>query len=194
MKHFKTLALAAALTLGSVQAQAAAFQNGDFAEGDSGWILSTGVDLWSEAGLPPFAGAVDLAAVFWSPSTLSQTFDTVATAGTTYSIKFYLSSDGSWGNNQLEADWNGTAVTLTAAANPLTLGTTSWTAYEATNLIGGTSSSTLSFVGTNVPGYIYLDNVSVTVQTAPVPEPATYAMLLAGLGMLGAVARRRARA
>jgi hypothetical protein len=29
------------------------------------------------------------------------------------------------------------------------------------------------------------------VLTAPVPEPETYAMLLAGLGVLGAVARRR---
>lgn len=29
------------------------------------------------------------------------------------------------------------------------------------------------------------------METAPVPEPATYAMLLAGLGLLGALARRR---
>jgi hypothetical protein len=28
----------------------------------------------------------------------------------------------------------------------------------------------------------------------PVPEPESYAMLLAGLGLLGVVARRRARA
>ncbi len=35
---------------------------------------------------------------------------------------------------------------------------------------------------------IALDNV---VLAAPVPEPETYAMMLAGLGMLGAIARRR---
>jgi hypothetical protein len=29
------------------------------------------------------------------------------------------------------------------------------------------------------------------VLTAPVPEPETYAMLLAGLGLMGAIARRR---
>jgi len=28
----------------------------------------------------------------------------------------------------------------------------------------------------------------------PVPEPETYAMLLAGLGVMGAIARRRSRA
>jgi hypothetical protein len=35
-----------------------------------------------------------------------------------------------------------------------------------------------------------LDNVSITAITA-VPEPETYAMLLAGLGLVGAIARRR---
>lgn len=36
-----------------------------------------------------------------------------------------------------------------------------------------------------------LDNVAVAV--TPIPEPSTYAMLLAGLGLLGFVARRRTR-
>lgn len=39
--------------------------------------------------------------------------------------------------------------------------------------------------------YIGLDNVSVEAVAAPVPEPETYAMMLAGLGLLGVVARRR---
>ncbi len=34
----------------------------------------------------------------------------------------------------------------------------------------------------------------VLVDIAPVPEPGTYALLLAGLGIMGTVARRRARA
>lgn len=34
----------------------------------------------------------------------------------------------------------------------------------------------------------------VPTNTAPIPEPSTYAMLLAGLGMIGVIARRRLRA
>lgn len=35
--------------------------------------------------------------------------------------------------------------------------------------------------------------VSLTATVAPVPEPASYAMFLAGIGVIAAVARRRAR-
>lgn len=44
----------------------------------------------------------------------------------------------------------------------------------------------------NVPFYsnsVFFDGL--TVHAAPVPEPETYAMLLAGLGLMGAVTRRR---
>ena len=39
------------------------------------------------------------------------------------------------------------------------------------------------------PGSVYWDNVNYL--TAPIPEPETYAMMLAGLGLLGLSARRR---
>ena len=42
-----------------------------------------------------------------------------------------------------------------------------------------------------VDGIPVTGNVAVGVPTAPVPEPETYAMMLAGLGLLGFVARRR---
>ena len=41
-----------------------------------------------------------------------------------------------------------------------------------------------AFIGGYAPTY-------VTSQVAPVPEPETYAMMLAGLGLLGVMARRR---
>jgi len=38
---------------------------------------------------------------------------------------------------------------------------------------------------------VYIDDIQLTLTTAPVPEPETYALLIAGLGVVGAIARRR---
>jgi hypothetical protein len=42
-------------------------------------------------------------------------------------------------------------------------------------------------------GDSYRDKIALSVDfaAAPVPEPETYAMLLAGLGLMGAMVRRR---
>lgn len=51
--------------------------------------------------------------------------------------------------------------------------------------------NTISFNLESPPGEVtWMDNVTITTVTA-VPEPETYAMLLAGLGVIGAVAGRR---
>lgn len=94
-------------------------------------------------------------------------------------------------------------VTLTpwTVSNSLTLSSASALAaftgagqtYHA--LLSGWSSADTSGSGnaTYTP-YVYMDGyakVTYTYETAPVPEPETYAMLLAGLGLVGAIARRR---
>jgi len=54
----------------------------------------------------------------------------------------------------------------------------------------GTGSDTIAFSFRNDPSYYNLDNISVSA-VAPVPEPATWAMMLVGLGAIGFMARRR---
>jgi len=49
------------------------------------------------------------------------------------------------------------------------------------------SSDAESWAGTNLT----IDSLQFTAPVAPVPEPETYAMLLAGLGLMGFTARRR---
>ena len=43
----------------------------------------------------------------------------------------------------------------------------------------------------NTPEFFYAFTVGLNGPVGAVPEPETYAMLLAGLGMMGFVARRR---
>jgi hypothetical protein len=63
-----------------------------------------------------------------------------------------------------------------------------WTHYTITGLVADSSTSVLKFGSRNDPGYNSFDNITLT---AAVPEPETYAMLLAGLALIGATVKRR---
>lgn len=63
-----------------------------------------------------------------------------------------------------------------------------WNAYSFTTEAGGDGALLFALRGVPGPNFgMQLQNVQVT----PVPEPGTYAMLLAGLGALAFVGRRR---
>lgn len=62
------------------------------------------------------------------------------------------------------------------------------------NFIANNATETLSFVAYGnvaVPPFALLDGVTFSQEAGAVPEPASWAMLLVGFGMVGAVARRR---
>jgi hypothetical protein len=138
-------------------------------------------------------------------------------ASTGYSAIFGNSGVGSTFNDSFNFSLPADAIG-SGAANAISLGGsgvlfTTFTLYEnSIGLIqGGTGGTTshLSFTGGAVPGAYtlnvagqkldakkvgsYAGNIVTNIPSnvSPVPEPQTYAMMLAGLGLLGFSARRR---
>ena len=119
-------------------------------------------------------------------SSISQIVQT--TLGQTYNLSFWYAPRAGVAetSNTIEALWNGGLV-MTVAGN----GNRSSSWAEQTLLVTGTGGlDTLTFraAGKSDSYGGSLDKVSMT---AAVPEPETYAMLLAGLGLMATVARRR---
>lgn len=96
-------------------------------------------------------------------------------------------------NDTLSIQITGTKVdgTVVSASQRLSLTAGQFTTYGSPYFNGftGLTSIKLSGTGTNNARYVGVDNVSFTI--TPVPEPETYALLLAGLGVVAAVARKR---
>ena len=125
------------------------------------------------------------------PGFLSQSFNVVA--GQTYHLAFDMARNANGPAGQgVAVQFGGVAqnfYSTAAASNTLYSNTLSFTAAS-------TGLATLSFAsaakaGTPFDNYsgAVIDNVSVM---AAVPEPETYAMLLAGLGLMGFLRRRKA--
>jgi hypothetical protein len=125
-------------------------------------------------------------------SDVSQTLN--ASAAHTFAASVY-DGDSLYGGTSGEtfsfASPFSSSATYTSAAN-LALFSGAGTAHAG---LTGTSSSTIDGISGNtrslvLPSYSGYAKVTYTYATA-VPEPETYAMLLAGLGLVGAIARRR---
>lgn len=155
----------------------------------TGWnVGATSVDLIRNAYNAIDGYSIDLLGTP-GPGFLSQNFSVVA--GQTYNLSFDMARNPNGPAGQgVAVSFGGVAQDFysTAAANTLYSNTLSFTAAS-------TGLATLSFAsaaqaGTPFDNYsgAVIDNVSVSA----VPEPETYAMLLAGLGLMGFLRRRKA--
>ncbi|MES2348616.1 MAG: FxDxF family PEP-CTERM protein [Pseudomonadota bacterium] len=195
-KLIKTAAIAALLAGGSAcAAPLELLSNGGFeadAQGYGSWANYASLSGWSggDYGIElrnNVAGTAAAGVNFveldtYHNSSLWQTINTVS--GQTYTLSFQfqdragvdLSSQG------LNVSWGGISIdSVNGSAN--------WTTRTYT-LIGDGTAKQLKFtaVGTDDSLGTSLDNVSLTTA---VPEPETYAMLLAGLSLVGFATRRR---
>lgn len=186
-------ALAFAVTLAAPKTYAQnLLQNGSFETGDfTGW--STGgnfEDTFVETGsFYQYSGAQDgsfYAAMgpVGSDGTLSQTF--ADTAGATYTFSFWLNAVGD-DPSDFSASWDGN--TLMSTSDPNTGGTWTLESFTAT----GTGSDTISFAFRDDPGYIALDNASVSQSGGggTTPEPSSFLLLGSGVLAVGGVVRRK---
>ena len=110
------------------------------------------------------------------PGSLSQNFS--AQQGATYQLSWDYFKNGS--GTDLTVSFGGQSYVYAPAA-AATSASLLWTALS-------TGTQTVTFAGGNGFSGPTLDNVTLT---AAVPEPQTYALLLAGLGAIGFVAKRR---
>ena len=155
--------------------------NGDFQTGTfAGWTKSGDTSL-SDV----IANTVTSNHTFvWrsgSTGSLSYISQTIATQiGQTYSLSYDVFNTATT-NSIFEAYFGG--VKIAGFTNEVY----NWTHYSFDNLVATGLASEIKFGARNDPSFTRLDNVTLT---AAVPEPETYAMMFAGLGLMGAIARR----
>ncbi|MYM67032.1 PEPxxWA-CTERM sorting domain-containing protein [Pseudoduganella sp. FT55W] len=117
-------------------------------------------------------------------SSLSQSVSTVLNKSYTLTFQFQDRPGVTTASQGLEISWGGQVV---GTVNNSLNGGWQTVSYS---LLGNGGMEALSFkaIGTNDSLGTSLDNISLTTA---VPEPETYAMMLAGLGLVGFAARRR---
>jgi PEP-CTERM motif len=124
-------------------------------------------------------------------STNSSLWQNVSTtAGASYTLTWFYSPRGGVAadSNDISVFWNGSLLT-TSTGNGTGQSGHAWQSYSLT--VVGTGLDKLSFAAGGKADSLggSLDNVSLVA--APVPEPGTLAMLVAGLAAVGFIARRR---
>lgn len=196
MKRLVVLAVAALCSAGAFAATPS-ISNGSFetntvgsgywyGDAASGWSFTGGAGV--SASYTAWNGVASSGndfAFLQNSASLSQTFTSTGSANYTFDFDLAL-RPGYYAGQAVSVSLDGAVLGQYTAS----LGW-STTSVSASNIAAG--SHTLTFTGLNpTKAYdtsAFVDNIKMNVSA--VPEADTYAMLLAGLGLIGFVARRR---
>jgi hypothetical protein len=184
MNKTAMLAAVAAVTFAVVPASANLVANGSFETGDfSGWTQGGDTSFTFVTDAVAGGGPTDgiYHAAFGPTDNYGGIYQNLATtAGATYFLSFdiaYLGGDP----NAFALLWDGIFLIDALDVAAFDYGTVS-------GYVTASSSSTeLLFAFYSPPSFWLLDNVSVSA----IPEPASWALMIAGFGMIGAAMRRR---
>jgi choice-of-anchor C domain-containing protein len=205
----RIFAAAVALSLAG-SANAAVIINGSFETGrNPGTFTPTGATSPSITGWKILSGSVDYIGTYWAASdgvrsidiagnaigTLAQSFATVA--GKAYQISFDLASNPMGGVNPrnllVSIDGGAAQIFSHPGSTGRDLAGMNWLSNSFT-FVASTALTTLSFSTDATARNVYgpaLDNVTIIDAANAVPEPAAWAMVLMGMGLVGGAMRRR---
>ena len=177
--------------------------DGTFAEGATAGSYTTvnsggAIGAWTVTG-----GSVDLIGSYWqqptgsfsidldgnAPGTISQN---LSLAGGNYQLGFWLAGnpDGGSATKSVEVTVGGSDQTFTFTTTGHNTGNMGYT-YETLDFsTPGATALTFKSLDASGPYGAAIGDISIAVA---VPEPASMALLLAGLGMIGVMASRRNR-
>jgi hypothetical protein len=191
MKYRMFAVAALGLTLPGT-ASANLITNPGFESGTTGWSVTgwqrnpipTGAPgfLYARSGSGHMGAGCSNAITYVTACVLSQ--DVTTEVGATYALTFWLRNHVSSGT-ELYTVRIGDSV----YSGSYTL--TGWLPLEITGYVATAATTRISFSGRNQGSWMRLDDVSF-VRTAappvsaPVPEPATWALMIAGFGLIGA--------
>jgi hypothetical protein len=208
----RSLALAAALSLGALAAPAHLLTNGGVEDIGSatlqgwggytygggystplpGWTVVTGtvdITITPSTWAPADTGTHALDLNGFDTGAIAQTFATAI--GQKYDVSFAYSRNAAGAPDPATAFATAGGSTLDiSAANDASFGSAGAMLWKPAGFSFTASAvqSTLTFTSTvGGSGGVFLDSISVTA----VPEPETYALMLAGLASVACIARRR---
>ena len=200
----QTILAAATLLIAAGGAQASALvTNGSFENpGVASWGIQSSILGWTGGaygieiqpngtlgGVSAFDGNQYVELDTTANSSMWQDLSTTASNTYTLSFAYMPRPDNAGGSlsNMIEVFWGGSKLGTVTGKSKLG----PWLEVEFANLAALTPSTRLEFraAGTSDSYGGFIDGVVVTA----VPEPESYAMLLAGLGLIGVIARRRGK-